>query len=78
MMSPEQEAHLKEVLAVSHLLINDKYRHGQKAHGGNLFDLSASQLIDEAINEAVDQLVYLLTAKERINEVKDYGKNTVC
>jgi len=69
-MTLEQEAHLKEIVTTSAFLINNKYRQGQKAHGGNLFDMSASQLLDESINEAVDLLVYLLTAKAKLNSFK--------
>ena len=70
-MTINQEQHLKEILASAAIMIETKYRKGQQAHGGNLFDLSPSQLIDEAINEAIDQLVYLLTAKANLQRWKD-------
>jgi len=40
-----------------------KYRKGAEEHGGNLWDLSEDELLDEAINEAIDQVIYLLTIK---------------
>lgn len=66
-MKPQQERHLKDILKTSRQLINKKYRAGQEHHGGNLFDLTAAELIDEAINEAIDQMVYLITLKDKLN-----------
>jgi hypothetical protein len=72
-MSPQQEEHLKEIVTVTKALIESKYREGQKKHGGNLFDLTASELIDEAIMECVDQMTYLLTAKSKLSDFKEYA-----
>ena len=65
-MTRDQELHLLKIISETRVLINNKYRAGQQAHGGNLFDLSPEELIDEAINEAIDQLVYLITAKQKL------------
>lgn len=46
-------------------MIDAKYRAGQEAHGGNLFDLTEVQLIDEALMEAVDQMTYLITLRSK-------------
>lgn len=73
MMSPDQENHLKEVVSVATALMQSKYREGQKKHEGNLFDLTASDLIDEAIMEAIDQLVYLITTKAKLTENKQFN-----
>ena len=69
-MTNEQEQHLQEVVKTAGELIEAKYRAGQEAHGGNLFDLSASELADESIMEIVDLLVYILTLKAKLKEVK--------
>jgi len=71
-MTKAQEHHLKQVVSAASALIEAKYRTGQKRHGGNLFDKTAGELIDEAIMEAVDQMVYLITAKNKLN-----GKHTI-
>ncbi len=74
-MTETQEQHLELVLATAKSLISTKYRKGQAEHGGNLFDKSVGALLDEAINEAIDQLVYLITAKAKLNEFKAYTTN---
>lgn len=61
-----QEGHLLDIKHDFLVLVDDKYRKGQSEHGGNLFDLSPLQLIDSAIEEAIDQFVYLVTLKEKI------------
>jgi hypothetical protein len=40
-----------------------KYEKGTIEHGGNLWE--KENLLDEAINEAIDQVVYLLTLKQQ-------------
>lgn len=73
-MTYEQEQNLADIKAQASKLIDAKYRSGQKTHGGNLFDLSVSALLDEAINEAIDQLTYLITAKNNLIHFKqDHG-----
>ena len=65
-MSPEQESHLALILEQSAQAICKKYRAGQKEHGGDLFHKKG--IIDMAIEEAVDQVIYLLTLKRQIEE----------
>lgn len=43
-----------------------KYTQGQREHGGNLWQKPG--MIDEAIKEAIDLVVYLYTLKEQIEE----------
>jgi hypothetical protein len=68
MMNKENEKHLDRIINEAIILIDKKYTKGQHKHGGNLWEKSANQLLNEAIDEAVDQLVYLLTLKDKINE----------
>ncbi len=58
--------HLNHILKEADELIAAKYIKGKIQHGGDLTDMSADQLVDEAINEAVDQLVYLITLKDKL------------
>lgn len=51
-------------------LMADKYIKGQKEHGGNLWDKSDGELLDNAIDEAIDQVVYLLTIRARWPRVR--------
>lgn len=66
-MSEESERHLNEILRAASAWIEKKYRDGNAEHGGgNLTDIPVEQLIDEAINEAVDQMVFLLTIRKKL------------
>ncbi len=66
-MTQQQEKHLKTIIRVAGELLDAKYRAGQVRHGGNLFDLTALQLVDEAIMEAVDQWTYLITLRDKLH-----------
>lgn len=63
-MTPEQEAHLKRIKANFTKKVDKKYRAGQEEHGGDLFHDSILLLLDKAISEAIDQVVYLETIRE--------------
>jgi hypothetical protein len=65
-MTPAQEAHLTRINNESCDLADVKYRKGQAEHGGNLFDLTSLQLADMAIEEAIDQVVYLITLRDKL------------
>ena len=45
--------------------IDKKYRKGNKEHGGKLQE--KKDIIEMAIDEAIDQVVYLLTLKQQID-----------
>lgn len=63
-MSPEQEAHLARVKEQFLTAADIKYRRGQKEHGGNLHHVGVTSLLNCAIEEAIDQVVYLITLRE--------------
>ena len=64
-MNPDQRAHLHKVLKESNDLIANKYIKGVEEHQTTLNkDHSVQELVDMAIEEAVDQMVFLLTIKE--------------
>lgn len=46
--------------------VKRKYPAGQREHGGNLWKKKG--LIDMAIDEAVDQVVYLLTLRKQMED----------
>ncbi len=68
-MTPEQEYHLDSIKHDFFVLVDKKYRAGQAEHGGDLTDLSAMKLLDSAIDEAIDQVVYLFTLKDKLTEL---------
>jgi hypothetical protein len=66
------ENHLAEIKAEAARLIDKKYRAGQEEHGGFLPWKGTRFLLDSAIEEALDQVVYLLTLRQ-IFSLKPYN-----
>lgn len=58
--------HLTGIQTKFNSLLQTKYTKGVIEHGGNLWQ--KKNLIDMAIDEAVDQVVYLLTLKQQIED----------
>lgn len=65
-MTNEAAAHRDSVIAEFERLCTQKYNKGQEEHGGKLWEKKG--LIDMAIDEAIDQVVYLLTLKQQIED----------
>ena len=65
-MTHAQESHLARVKAEFVSLVDAKYRAGAAEHGGELLALPDLSILDFAIDEAVDQVVYLLSLKEKL------------
>jgi hypothetical protein len=70
-MTLQQENHLEAIKYLFSRLADTKYRRGQAEHGGNLFEMNAEQLVDCAIDEAIDQVIYLLTLKDTLESSKN-------
>ena len=62
-MTLEQESHLSHLKRDFCRWVDKKYRAGQKEHGGNLWQKDVTK---NAIDEAIDMVVYLLTLQEQI------------
>ena len=60
------QEHIDSITASFKELATAKYFKGAKEHGGNLWDKQG--LIDMAIEEAIDQAIYLMTLKQQIND----------
>ena len=67
-MKEEHYDHLDGLIDDFIDLCTEKYIKGQKEHGGRLWEEEG--LLDMAIDEAIDQVVYLLTLKQQL-EGKD-------
>ena len=65
-MTEDQEKHLAEIQNAFYKHCDAKYRKGQEEHGGDLFEKTPLELLDMAIDEAVDQVVYLFTLKQTL------------
>lgn len=63
-MTPDQERHLKTI----HLLVETKYRSGAEAHKDTdtLINMSPLEVVENALSEAIDQVVYLADAVEKL------------
>jgi len=60
------QEHIKQILNDFSQIASNKYTKGVKEHGGHLWEKKG--LIDMTIEEAVDQVIYLLTLKKQIEE----------
>lgn len=68
-MNQSQQDHLDYILRESGLLITNKYVKGALEYNSNLAeDYTAEELLNEAINEAIDQVTYLLTLREKLKK----------
>lgn len=65
-MMPEQEDHIQSIVDRFAVEADRKYRKGQAEHGGNLWDLPSRTLLDFAIEETIDQFIYLTTLKDKL------------
>ena len=66
MLNAKQQANHDYVVGQAKTLISDKYKVGAAEHKTNLKeDTSIGQMIDFALEEAVDQMVYLITLKQK-------------
>jgi hypothetical protein len=75
-MTEEQDAHLGRILDGLTAKISAKYKQGQKQHGGNLWEKSG--LLEEALSEAIDQVIYLSTLIEQRDQRSGaWGASTV-
>ena len=68
-MNPEYYNHLEDIIEEFTELATEKYEKGQRQHGGRLWKKEG--LIDMAIEEAIDQVIYLLTIKHQM-EHREY------
>lgn len=67
-LTPDQLNHINSIGKEFCFEMMSKYVKGQKEHGGNLWDLPIDSLLNAAIEEAIDQVVYLLTLKRKLHE----------
>jgi len=60
------QEHIRQILGEFSQIASQKYMTGVREHGGHLWEKKG--LIDMAIEEAVDQVIYLLTLKKQIED----------
>ena len=65
-MEMKQADHLAQIIGFIHEELPRKYMRGAEEHNSNLSeDYTKEQLLDMAIEEAMDQLTYLITLKHK-------------
>ena len=66
-MNKTQIDHLNSLLETTRELLTEKYVKGAEKHDSVLSeDYTALEIVDMAIEEAIDQITYLLTLREKI------------
>lgn len=71
MLSKKQTDHMASIAFEFSKTMAAKYQKGVEEHGGNLWEMPFEQLLDNAIDEAIDQVVYLLTMKQQYEDEKN-------
>jgi hypothetical protein len=64
-MTEEQQEHIVRIQLDFNAMSQKKFEAGAREHGGDLRDMTILQLIENAMDEAIDQFVYLHTAWEK-------------
>ena len=67
-MDAAHEAHLARIIREFNADLTAKYEAGQQEHGGSLWEKHG--MLDNAIAEAIDLVVYLYTLRERLDKGK--------
>jgi hypothetical protein len=65
-MTSSQEKHLQELHLFHSFLLDKKYRAGAKKYKNNLLSLTPRRLLEEALEENIDQYVYIVTALKKL------------
>lgn len=65
-MTDEQKEHVGSIILDFSRKAQAKYEAGVKEHGGNLWEVPTLDLIEYAMEEAIDEYVYLYTLKQQI------------
>jgi hypothetical protein len=63
-MDTEHQAHVNRILTRFNKELTKKYEQGQREHGGNLW--LKGGMLDLAIEEVIDLVVYLYTLREQL------------
>jgi len=70
-MTTAHEHHLEQIKLATCDLLDKKYRAGQKAHGGSLWTMPAAKQVESAIEEATDQITYLLSLRQNMRIIME-------
>jgi len=65
-MTQEHLDHINWISNQFSILMSNKYLKGVKEHGGHLKNYDILSLTEYALDEAIDQVVYLITLRDKI------------
>ena len=65
-LTPKQVQHVNELASTFCDVMTRKYIQGAEEHGGDLQDMNPLQLCENALEEAIDQFVYLATLRRKL------------
>jgi hypothetical protein len=77
-MTDEQFDHMTANSLEFNFQYQDKYRDGQKSHGGNMWEMGAYQALENMEAEVLDQWSYCRQIRKVLDEIKekvDYWEN---
>ena len=64
-MTSEQYEHIMKLNQQFADEATEKYEKGCIEHGGGMWNMTKEELLDEAIQEAIDQVIYLMTLRDK-------------
>lgn len=70
-LNERQQAHLNRLTKKFMVDTSVKFKKGAQEHGGDLQDMAILDILDNALDEVIDQWVYLTTLKERLTSLAD-------
>ena len=65
----KHEHHLTQIQEAACEAIERKYKDGVEAYRTNLWEMPAMRMVEEGINEAVDQISYLMSLRQSIRVI---------
>lgn len=65
-MTSEQYEHILSIVRKFAFEATEKYEKGCAEHGGGLWEVPAEDILEMAIEEAIDQVVYLMTLRDKL------------
>lgn len=67
----EHGQHLHQIQMAASDMLEAKYRRGQSEHGGNLWGMPTARIVESSLEEATDQLTYLLTLRQQMRVIME-------
>lgn len=63
--------HLLQIQMAASDMLEAKYRRGQAEHGGSLWGAPTAKIVESSLEEATDQLTYLLTLRQQMRIIME-------